>query len=149
MYNCLMRLFKIKFPEYQDAAFFRHSPVPVSDLWHHPRYKKHSYIQGHSLQGFFFLLAVCWGELAWYCFFPYQKFPSLPGKQDFEYGRKLPFITYGMVEYVCVYERESERERAQSCLTLCYPMDCGSSVRGILQARILWWVAISSSRGSS
>ena len=100
-------------------------------------------------KAFFFFLAVCWGELAWYCFFPYQKFPSLPGKQDFEYGRKLPFITYGMVEYVCVYERESERERAQSCLTLCYPMDCGSSVRGILQARIRWWVAISSSRGSS
>ena len=35
---------------------------------------------------------------------------------------------------------------AQSCLTLCYPMDCslpGSSIRGILQARILQWVAIS------
>ena len=34
----------------------------------------------------------------------------------------------------------------QSCLTLCDPMDCsppGSSVRGILQARILEWVAIS------
>ena len=41
---------------------------------------------------------------------------------------------------------------AQSCLTLCGPMDCsppGSSVHGILQARILEWVAISSSRGSS
>ena len=41
---------------------------------------------------------------------------------------------------------------AQSCLTLCDPMDCsplGSSVHGILQARILEWVAISSSRGSS
>ena len=38
-----------------------------------------------------------------------------------------------------------------SCLTLCNPMDCsppGSSVHGILQARILEWVAISSSRGS-
>ena len=35
---------------------------------------------------------------------------------------------------------------AQSCLTLCDPMDCsppGSSVHGILQARILEWVAIS------
>ena len=34
----------------------------------------------------------------------------------------------------------------QSCLTLCDPMDCGppaSSVQGILQARILQWVAIS------
>ena len=45
---------------------------------------------------------------------------------------------------VCVY--------TQSCLTLCDPVDCsppGSSVHGILQARILEWVAISSSRGSS
>ena len=38
------------------------------------------------------------------------------------------------------------------CLTLCNPMDCswqGSSVHGILQARILKWIAMSSSRGSS
>ena len=37
----------------------------------------------------------------------------------------------------------------QSCLTLCQAMDCsppGSCVRGILQARILEWVAISFSR---
>ena len=41
---------------------------------------------------------------------------------------------------------------AQSCLTLCDPMDCSppaSSVHGILQARILEWFAISFSRGSS
>ena len=41
---------------------------------------------------------------------------------------------------------------AQSCQTLCDPMDCsspGSSVRGISQARILEWVAISFSRASS
>ena len=40
----------------------------------------------------------------------------------------------------------------QSCPTLCDPMDHGrpvSSVKGILQARILEWVAVSSSRGSS
>ena len=40
----------------------------------------------------------------------------------------------------------------QSCQTLCDPMDCsppGSSVPGILQARILEWVAMPSSRGSS
>ena len=37
-----------------------------------------------------------------------------------------------------------------SCLSLCDPKDCrppGSSVHGILQARILEWVAISYSRG--
>ena len=35
----------------------------------------------------------------------------------------------------------------QSCLTLCNPMDCsppGSSIHGILQARVLDWVAIAS-----
>ena len=40
----------------------------------------------------------------------------------------------------------------QSCLTLCDPMDCSplsSSVHGILQARILEWIAMPSSRGSS
>ena len=38
---------------------------------------------------------------------------------------------------------------AQSCTTLCDPIDCsllGSSVHGILQARILEWVAISHSK---
>ena len=40
---------------------------------------------------------------------------------------------------------------AQSCPALCDPMDCsppGSSVHGTLQARILEWVAMPSSRGS-
>ena len=47
---------------------------------------------------------------------------------------------------------KSESEVAQSCPTLCNPTDCsppGSSVYGILQARILEWVAMRSSRGSS
>ena len=40
---------------------------------------------------------------------------------------------------------KSESEVAQSCLTLHDPMDCslpGSSVHGILQARVLEWDAI-------
>ena len=40
----------------------------------------------------------------------------------------------------------------QSCWTLCNLLDCspsGSSVHRILQARILEWVAMPSSRGSS
>ena len=36
---------------------------------------------------------------------------------------------------------------AQSCLTLCYPIDY--TIHGVLQARILEWVAIPFSRGSS
>ena len=47
---------------------------------------------------------------------------------------------------------ESESEVAQSCLTLYNPMGCslpGASTHGIFQARILEWVALSFSRGSS
>ena len=47
-------------------------------------------------------------------------------------------------------ERKKESEVAQSCPTLCDPMDYslpGSSIHGILQARVLEWVAISFSRG--
>ena len=43
-------------------------------------------------------------------------------------------------------------EIAQSCPTVCGPVDCslpGSTVHGIIQERILEWVAISYSRGSS
>ena len=43
-------------------------------------------------------------------------------------------------------------ESLSHVLLFCEPMDCGwtgSSVHGISQARILEWVAISSSRGSS
>ena len=46
----------------------------------------------------------------------------------------------------------SECEVAQSCPTLCDPLDCslsGSSVHGIFQARVLEWIAIAFSRGSS
>ena len=42
--------------------------------------------------------------------------------------------------------RKKESEVAQSCQTLCDPVDCslpGSSVHGIFQARVLEWVAIS------
>ena len=47
---------------------------------------------------------------------------------------------------------KSESEVAQSCPTLCDRIDCsppGSSIHGIFQTRVLDWVAISFSRGSS
>ena len=53
---------------------------------------------------------------------------------------------------VYLYQRVRACSVAQSCPILCDPMDCsmpGSSVHGIFQARILEWVAISSSMGSS
>ena len=60
------------------------------------------------------------------------------------WSRKTPYATEQLspcattVEWVKV---------AQSCLTLCDPIDC--TVQGILQARILEWVAFPFSRGSS
>ena len=48
--------------------------------------------------------------------------------------------------HVLVGLESKESEVAQSCPTLCDPMDCslpGSSLHGILQARVLEWVAIS------
>ena len=50
-----------------------------------------------------------------------------------------------------VYTRCMHAKSLQSCPTLCNPMDCsppGSCIHGILQARILEWVAIPFSRGS-
>ena len=53
------------------------------------------------------------------------------------------FSGYVLIVCVCV---------TQSCPTLCNPMDCsqpGSFVHGVLLARILEWVAVPFSRGSS
>ena len=61
-------------------------------------------------------------------------------------------VTHKITLYIGYGYGEVEVLVAQSCLTLCRPMDCsllGAFVHGILQARILKWVAISSSRGSS
>ena len=48
--------------------------------------------------------------------------------------------------------KKEESEVTQSRPTPCDPMDCsppGSSIHGIFQARVLEWIAISFSRGSS
>ena len=50
---------------------------------------------------------------------------------------------------ICIYMQNSESEVkvSQSCPTFCHPMDC--IVHGLLQTRILEWVAFPFSRGSS
>ena len=56
------------------------------------------------------------------------------------------------VSPVVMYECEKVKVKPFSHVRLCNPVDCGppdSSVHGILQARILEWVAISFSTGSS
>ena len=53
---------------------------------------------------------------------------------------------YVFVQSWQITPEEGESEVTQSCPTLCDPVDCA---HGIFQARVLEWVAISFSRGSS
>ena len=66
-------------------------------------------------------------------------------------SRQIREITYESM-HVCVCGGGMHVLVTQSCPTLCYSTDCsqpGSSVHGILQARILEWVAVPFFRGSS
>ena len=78
--------------------------------------------------------------MAWWSFF------STP--QNIFLTSLLTFKIY----YLKYFLRWSEVKVSQPYLTLCNPMDCslsGSSVLGILQARMPKWAAVSFSRGSS
>ena len=68
--------------------------------------------------------------------------PASMGFSRQEYWSGLPFPSP-------MHESEKWSEVAQSCPTLSDPMDCsppGSCVHGILQARVLEWVAIAFSK---
>ena len=76
------------------------------------------------------------GEMAWY-FYLLNNFPQF-------------VVIHTVKGFGIVYKAEGEV--SQSCPTLCDPADCnllGFSIHGILQARILEWIVISFSRGSS
>ena len=99
-------------------------------------------LPGSSVQGIFQAIVLEWIAIS------------------FSSGFSLPRVR---TRVACIVDRhftvwatrevlKSESEFAQSCLTLCNSVDCsppGPSIHGILQARILEWVAISFSRGSS
>ena len=70
--------------------------------------------------------------------------------QETKHRKRFGFLSLCVCVCVCVAGWVGVR--AQSCLTLCDSMDCsppGSSVHGVLQARILKWVATFCSRGFS
>ena len=74
--------------------------------------------------------------------------PSLPWQPCVDAGSMLfSMMSHSGPTYHCVCAKS-----LQPCLTLCDAMDCSppdSSVHGNLQARILGWIAMPSSRGSS
>ena len=71
--------------------------------------------------------------------------PTSLGKMERQEQKAVTEAATEALLNACVYLKSV-------CLTFCDPMDCsppGSSVHGILQARILVWVALSYSGGSS
>ena len=89
--------------------------------------------------------------------FVYTGETLLKGREVFMYSQFIVLIcnsanNFSSYHELLITKSESESEVAQSCPTLCDPVDCslpGFSIHGILQARILEWVTISFSRGSS
>ena len=68
--------------------------------------------------------------------------------------KNLPAFCFSRGEFHLspLLKERKKRKWSHSVMSDCDPVDCslpGSSIQGILQARIMEWVAISSSRGSS
>ena len=83
----------------------------------------------------------------WYSVTLTHTHTRIPGVSDGKESACNAATTATIYTYTCVCAKS-----LQLCLTLCNPRDCsslGSSVHGILQARILEWEAIPFSRGSS
>ena len=98
----------------------------------------------------------------WYIYFPFSNPMILCVYHFFTLIRFLKYNFYSYRTFVILvihfyfffppWKWKSESEVTQLCPTHCDPMDCsslGSSVHRIFQARVLEWVAISFSRGSS
>ena len=69
-------------------------------------------------------------------------------KKEWSFAQALLFVRITWIVFITL-NTQKVNEVAQSCLTLCNPMDCslpGSSIHGIFQARMLEWVAISFSK---
>ena len=65
-----------------------------------------------------------------------------------EFENTILFVFLFSISYQDIAAAAAAAKSLQSCPTLCNPMNCsppGSSVHGILQARTMEWVAISSS----
>ena len=95
-------------------------------------------LPGFSVHGILQVRTLAWVAIA---FFRGSSWPRAPALQADSSQSEIPGKPYPL-----------HVKLSQSCPTLCDPMDCSlpcSSIRGILQARILEWVAISFSRGSS
>ena len=86
-------------------------------------------------------------------FFPvFSELLSKAGQTFFQIVLTISAISILVLVHVILLSACARAKLFQSCPALCDSTDCstaGSSVHGILQARILEWVALPFSRGSS
>ena len=130
---------------YSELVYILGESDELGDLWVHPCLLSH--VQ---------LMATPWAVAC--------QTPQSMGFSRGEYWSGLPFPAPGDLLNSGIepslwqnlqadsHVKENESEVAQSCPTLCDPMDCsqpGSSVHGIFEAIVLEGIAISFSRGSS
>ena len=104
------------------------------------------------------ILVRCWWNANWCRHYgkQYGGF-SENWTQDYCESQQFCFLEYLYIYiwgciYLSIYSVCVSTKLLQSCQTVCDPLDwspSGSSVHGILQARILEWVTMPSSRGSS
>ena len=98
-------------------------------------------IQMEARQALILKLKMTWYSINWNNWWRSKKKTKMKTNHDQE-TVKFWLLLFSFKKWI---------ESAQLCPTLCDPMDCsppGSSVHGILQARILEWVAVPFSRGS-
>ena len=99
-------------------------------------------LPGSSAHGIFQVRVLEWGAIA------FSHSLHITAVNRIQAMRCLPQRIFRVVS--ALYNSVQFSSVAQSCPTLCSPMDYslpGSSIHGILQARVLEWVAISFSRG--
>ena len=123
----------------------------ISLHYHNPTFWDHSDIfKGNTMSTY----RICLAFHVTTCLNLKDRFPAIMFLQSYPAPyRNQPYV-FSIKNYrtPCVCHKKVKVSVAQLYLTLCDPMNCsqpGSSVHGILQARILEWVAIPFSRGSS
>ena len=102
----------------------------------------------YTVYGIFQATILEWGAI------PFSRVSSQPRDRTQVFHIAGGFFTSWATRETQEYwkKRKKESEVTQSCSILWDPVDCslsGSSIRGIFQAGVLEWVAISFSRGSS
>ena len=123
-----------------------------SQIWSSPRAKQESEMTDGTSSASWWYFKLCSFNTGVFYMLNLQYFPLPQGNKLCNVllrHQSWSFILQRWVQEIFQFTPNLMHARSlQSCLTLCNPMDCsppGSSVHGILQARILEWLLFPSS----